>query len=209
MYSFYGTYFIQESRPVYLIRRLLAAALFLFSTGHPLLAQFPINTQHIAEDSTPSEVRAMVANYCRQDYEGGRLDSKMWPKFQPLVWWTEAPKYAQIDVIARYVVDTEPVLRNNKYVVSVHYRLLGTYDLANGYVPEPPGSMQNVDFLVSMDNTQWRIGDAENTLPHPSRAAMLKWLNEQLTSTQDPKVKERLQSALTQLQAQSASPFAK
>ena len=191
------------------IRRFLAAALFLFSTGHLLVAQFPIQTQHIAEDATPSEVRALVSNYCRLDYEGARLDSKMWPKFQPLVWWAEAPKYTQIDVVARYVVDTEPVSRNNKYIVSVHYRLLGTYDLVNGYVPEPPGSMQNVDFLVSMENTAWRIGDAENTFPHPSRAAMLKWLNDQLATTQDAAVKERLQSALTQVQAQSASPFAK
>ncbi len=191
------------------IRRLLAAALFVFSTGHLVVAQFPIQTQHVADDATPSEVRALVASYCRLDYEGARLDSKVWPKFQPLVWWTEAPKYTQIDVVARYVVDTEPVSRSSKYIVSVHYRLLGTYDLANGYVPEPSGSMQNVDFLVSMENTTWRIGDAENTYPHPSRAAMLKWLNDQLATTQDPAVKERLQTALTQVQAQSASPFAK
>jgi hypothetical protein len=194
---------------VFLTRRLLSAALFLFSSGQLLLAQFPINTQKPVEDTAPSEVRTLVSNYCRLDYEGGRLDSKMWSKFQPMVWWTEPPKYTQIDVIARYVVDSEPVSRNNKYIVSVHYRLLGTYDLTNGYVPEPSGSMQNVDFLVSAENTQWRIGDAENTYPHPSRAAMLKWLNDQLATAQDPVVKEHLQSALTQIQAQPASPFAK
>ena len=51
--------------------------------------------------------------------------------------------------------------------------------------------------------------DAENTFPHPSRAAMLKWLNEQIASTQDAAVKDRLQRALTLLQAQPASPFVK
>ncbi len=191
------------------IRRLLAPTLFLVSSGHLLLAQFPINTQKTVEDETPAQVRALVSAYCRLDYEGGRIDPDMWAKFKPLVWWPETPKYSQIDVIARYVVDTEPVSRNNKYIVTVHYRLLGTYDLANGYVPEPPGSMQNVDFLVSSENTEWRIGDAENTFPHPSRAAMLKWLSGQLALAQDPAVKDRLQNALTQVQAQPASPFVK
>jgi hypothetical protein len=194
---------------VFLIRRILAAALFLFSACNLLLAQFPIQTPHPPEDTTPSEVRTLVSNYCRLDYEGARLDPKSWPKLQPLVWWTESPKYSQIDVVARYVVDPEPVSRNNKYIVSVHYRLLGTYDLANGYVPEPAGSMQNVDFLISSENTEWRIADAENTFPHPSRATMLKWLNERLATEQDAAVKDRLQRAVTLLSAQSASPFAK
>ncbi|MGA2902265.1 MAG: hypothetical protein ABSD98_00415, partial [Candidatus Korobacteraceae bacterium] len=132
-----------------------------------------------------------------------------WPKFQPLVWWTSAPSYTQIDVVARYSVDIPPEPKDGKYQVTVHYRLLGTYDLTNGYVPEPPGANQDVDFLVSSEKTEWRIGDAENTFPHLSRAAMLSWLNKQISTTQDPSAKARYQDALKQLQAQSASPFAK
>jgi len=37
----------------------------------------------------------------------------------------------------------------------------------------------------------------------------LKWLNEQINMTQDTGAKVRLQDAVKQLQAQSASPFAK
>jgi hypothetical protein len=194
---------------VFVIRRILPAVVLLLSTGSFLCAQLPINTQHPPEDTAPSEAHTIVANYCRLDYEGARLDAKMWPKVQPLVWWPESPKYSQIDVVARYVVDPEPVARNSKYVVSVHYRLLGVYDMVNGYVPEPTGSMQNVDFLVSPENTEMRIGDAENTFPHPSRATMLKWLNEQLATTQDAPTKARLQQALDMVQAQPASPFVK
>ena len=167
-------------------------------------------TQHQLEDTTPSQVRELVSKYCRLDYEGARLDAQMWPKFQPLVWWTSAPEYSKINVVARYVVDPEPVSSNKgKYTVSVHYRLLGTYDLANGYVTEPAGSMQNVDFTVSQENATWKIADAENSLPHPSRAAMLKWLNEKLAATDEAAAKEHYQKALTQLQAQPASPFVK
>lgn len=190
-------------------RRIVGAAFFLLGLGGLLLAQFPINTQKPVEDETPLQARALVSKYCRLDYEGGRINPSEWPKFEPMVWWKEAPKYSQIDVVARYAVDPEPVARGGKLVVSVHYRLLGTYDLANGYLPEPTGSMQNVDFVVSPENTEIRIADAENTFPHPSRAAMLKWLNEQLASARDAAVKDRLQRALTLVSAQSASPFVK
>jgi len=192
-----------------LIRRVVLAVFFVFAAGALLLAQFGVPAVHEPEDTTAPQVRELVSKYCRLQYEGLGLDPQAWPKLQPIVWWTSPQKYTQIDVIARYSVDPEPVAHDNKYTVSVHYRLLGTYDLVNGYVPEPEGSMQNVDFLVSSENTEWRIADAENTYPHPSRAAMLKWLNDQLATAKDPAAKERYQRALTQLQAQSASPFAR
>src|ERR1700759_2548705 len=114
--------------------RLVFGIVFVVATCAPLLAQYPINPQKPVEDATPTEVRALVSKYCRLDYEGSRLDPQAWSKFQPLVWWTEAPKYSHVDVVARYSVDPQPTSRGGKYVVTVHYRLLGTYDLANGYV---------------------------------------------------------------------------
>lgn len=197
---------------MFLIRRFLPVVLVVLATGTFLFAQLPgVPTVHQQEDTTPAQVRELVSKYCRLDYDAMSLDPQAWSKFQPLVWWTSAPKYSQIDVVARYGVDPDPEAHanNTKFTVTVHYRLLGTYDLVTGYVPEPEGSMQNVDFLVSSENTEWRIADAENTYPHPSRAAMLKWLNGQLASTQNEADKERYQKAITLLQAQSASPFAK
>jgi hypothetical protein len=38
---------------------------------------------------------------------------------------------------------------------------------------------------------------------------MLSWLNQQISTTEDAAAKSRQQDALTQLQSQSASPFAK
>jgi hypothetical protein len=192
-----------------LIRRIVSVFLFVFSAGALLFAQFPVATPHQLEDTTPAQVHELVSKYCRLQYEGLGLDPQAWSKFQPIVWWSSPQKYTQIDVIARYNVDPEPEAHGSKYTVTVHYRLLGTYDLVNGYVPEPEGSMQQVDFQVSSENTEWRIADAENTYPHPSRAAMLKWLHDQLATAQDIAAKQLYQSALTLLQAQSASPFAK
>ena len=190
---------------------LLAVALIVCAPGF-LLAQFPMPSKGSlsAEDAEPAQIHELVSKYCRLDYEGALLDGQGWAKVQPLVWWKANPEYSKINVVARYQVDMPTASSTQgKFTTTVHYRLLGTYDLATGYVPEPPGSNQDVDFLISSENTGTRIADAENTLPHPSRAAMLKWLNEKLSTAQDDAAKRRYQDALKLLEAQSASPFAK
>lgn len=166
-------------------------------------------TQRPQEDTTPAQVRELVSKYCRLDYEGARLDPKMWPKFQPLVAWTAPQPFTKINVIARYTVEAEPVEDHGRYAVTVHYRLLGTFDPALGYVREPEGTIQDVYYSVISQNTEWRISDSDNPLPHPSRAAMLKWLNQQISTTQDETMKGRYQNALEHLQQQSGSPFAR
>jgi hypothetical protein len=194
---------------VSLLHRCLLIVAFFMSSTFLLPAQMPIPTQRPTENLEGPQVREIVSKYCRLDYEGGRLDPQMWPKFEPIVWWKTAPDFTQINVIARYTVEAEPVSNHGKYTVTVHYRLLGTYDLVTGYVPEPPGATQDVDFLVTSDNSEFRIGDAENTYPHPSKTAMVKWLNDKISTTTDEATKTRLQNALTQLSAQSGSPFGK
>ncbi len=174
-----------------------------------MFAQFPMPTQRPQEDMTGAQVRELVSKYCRLDYEGARLDPGSWSKFQPLVWWTSAPEVAKINVIARYSVDPEPIENHGKYSVTVHYRLLGTFDPALGYVREPEGSNQDVYYGVTQENTEWRIADSDNNLPHPSRGAMIKWLTQQIAAAKDEAMKGRYQSALDHIQQQSASPFAK
>ena len=191
------------------IRRVIIVIAFLLSASGFVFAQFPMPTQRPQEDTQPAQIRELVSKYCRLDYEGGRLDPKMWPKFQPLVWWTSAQPFTKIDVIARYTVEPEPSQDHSKMAVTVHYRLLGTFDPALGYVQEPEGTIQDVFYSVTSQNTEWRISDADNLLPHPSRAAMLKWLTEQIGATQDETMKTRYQNALEHLQQQSGSPFAK
>ena len=192
-----------------LIRRIALLAFLMGATSGFVFAQFPMPTQRPQEDLTGAQVREVVSKYCRLDYEGARLDPQMWPKFQPLVWWHSAPETSKINVIARYTVDADPVENHGKFSVTVHYRLLGTFDPALGYIREGDGTIQDVYFSVTQENTDWRIADSDNNLPHPSRAAMMKWLTAQIAATQDQTLKERYQGALDQLQQQSASPFAK
>lgn len=191
------------------IRRVLVVASFLIGTSGLLFAQFPVPTQRPQEDTTAAQMRELVSRYCRLDYEGGRLDPSAWPKFQPLVWWRALPESSKINVVARYTVDSEPIEDHGKYSVMVHYRLLGTFDPALGYVGEVEGTIQDVYFSVTSQNTEWRISDSDNPLPHPSRAAMIKWLTAQIALMTDETLKARYQNALQHIQQQSASPFAK
>ena len=184
--------------------------LFLVVTAASLvMAQYPLPLGHVDQDTKTLNVRELVSKYCRLDYEGARLDGQGWAKVEPLVSWKSNPEYAEINIISRYTVDAEPAESHGKYTVAVHYRLLGSYNLVTGYVPEPPNTQQTVQFTVTDTKGDLRISDSENNLPHPSRATMLKWLNEKLNAAQDDLAKRHYQDALRQLQAQPASPFTK
>jgi hypothetical protein len=169
----------------------------------------PLPLGHVDQDTKSADVHELVSKYCRLDYEGARLDGQGWAKIQPLVSWHANPEYAEINVISRYEVETDSTANHGKYTVTVRYHLLGSYALSTGYVPEGPGSVQTVEYTVTDTNGDLRMTDSANSLPHPSRAAMLKWLNNKMSSAQDEPLQRRYQEALRQLQAQPASPFAK
>ena len=102
-----------------------------------------------------------------------------------------------------------PCSTHGKYTITVHYRVLGRFEPGIGYSPEPANSNEDVEYTVTAVSDEWRIDDAEPNFPHPSRDAMLKWLNDKISTTENPAAKSVYQRALQQLQAQSGSPFAK
>ena len=168
-------------------------------------AQFGVPLNHTDPKMEPVAVRELVANYCRMDYSGARLDPSAWPKLQDLVSWKSNPDYPLIMVTSRFDVDAEPIPQHGKYNVTVHYRVLGRYDLVEGYSQEPSNAVHDVQFAVSEVNGDWRISDVEPNYPHPSRAAAMRWLNQKLAQTQDPASKMMYQHAVEDLQPQKAS----
>ena len=152
--------------------------------------------------------RELVARYCRMDYAGARLTPSDWPKLQPTVAWTANPEFPLMMVTSRFDVEQEPVLEHGKYVIIVHYRLLGRYDMTEGYSNDSANTIQNVQFVVSEVNGDWRITEVDPSYPHPSRAAVLQWLNKKLAEAQDPAAKLTYQHAVQGLQSQKASPAA-
>jgi hypothetical protein len=189
-------------------RRFLLSVVLLFAVGSAAQTQdIPLPSGRA--EPRAEQMRELVSKYCRLDYAGARLDPQSWAKLQPLVWWKANPDYTQTNVILRYTVETAPVLTHGKYTITVHYRLLGRFEPGIGYAPEPANSNEDVEYTVTAVSSEWRIDDAEPNFPHPSRDAMLKWLNDKVNTTQDAVAKGVYQRALQQLQAQSGSPFAK
>lgn len=184
----------------------LTLAMALSAGAEPQLG-VPLNRND--SNLEPVAVRELVSRYCRLDYSGARLIPSDWPKLQPTVAWPSNPDYSLIMITSRFDVESEPILQRGKYLVTVHYRLLGKYDVAGGYIRESASRVQDVQFVVSEVNGEWRITEVEPNDPHPSRAAAIQWLNTKLAETQDPSLKAIYQHALQDLQSQSSSPFAR
>ncbi len=191
-----------------LFHRLLVPIILVCTLGSLVQAQFSLPLNHVDPDTRSEQMRELVSKYCRLDYDGARLDPQGWSKLQPLLWARTNPDYTQIDVISRYTVETAPTLTRGKYNVTVHYRLVGRFEPGIGYSRDV-ASDESVEYTITNANDEWRIEDADPNFPHPSRAAMLKWLNDKISTTQDPAAKKIYADALQELQSQSASPFAK
>jgi hypothetical protein len=184
----------------------LACPLLLVARGN---AQFGVPLNHSDAKLEPATVRELVAKYCRIDYAGARLNPADWSKLQPLVAWPTNPDYSLFMATSRFDVENDPISDRGKYTLVVHYRLLGKYDLAEGYSLEAANKVQDVRYVVSEVNGDWRITEVEPSYPHPSRAATLQWLNGKLAETQDPVAKTIYQNAISRLQGQNVSPLAK
>ncbi len=188
--------------PLLSFRSFAVPLIFVFAAVCLSQAQFDMPMNRPEQDTTPQQVHELVSQYCRLDYGGARLDPQGWTKLQPLVRWKTNPDYAQIDVISRYTVGTEPVLTNGKYTITVHYQLIGRFETGIGYTRAMAKSSNDVEYTVTAVKEERRIDDAEPNFPHVSRAAMLKWLNDQIDTTQDPAAKNLYQEAVRQLQPQ-------
>jgi hypothetical protein len=182
---------------------------FLVGLASRADAQFGVPLNHDDPKLEPAAVRELVAKYCRMDYAGARLEPADWVKLEPLVAWHANPDFSLFMPTSRFDVDTEPALEHGKYQVTVHYRLLGRYDLSEGYSHESANQIEDVRFTVSEVNGEWRISEVNPSYPHPSRAAALQWANKKLAETQDPAMKAVYQTSVEQLQTQKSNPLAK
>ena len=171
-------------------------------------AQVGVPLIHSDPKLEPANVRELVNRYCRADYGGARLNPADWTKLQPLVAWRSNPEFPLFMVTSRFDVDPAVETEHNKYVVLAHYRILGKFDLAEGYSTESANLVRNVQFTVTEVNGEWRITDAEPGYPHVSSYAAVQWLNQKVAGSNDPLAKTIYQSAIDRLQPKKATPAA-
>lgn len=181
--------------------------LLCFITATAAFAQFgiPTQTQHLTNEA---DIRNRVGQYCRLDYMGARLSDQDWQKLKPVVTWPTNPDYPLIDVVSRYDVSSNVTQEHGKWHATVTYHLLGRFNLGQGYSTEVVGSDKTAEFTVQDNGGELKVIDVDPNYPHPSRAAMLKWL-EAKQAAADPAAKVIYEQAIKDLSAQSGSPFAK
>jgi hypothetical protein len=180
--------------------------LMLLSVGSAF-AQFGIPTQ-LPKQTNDAEVRNKVGQYCRFDYLGARLSDQDWQKLKPVVNWPKNPDFPLIDVVSRYAVGTNAAQEHGKWHVTVTYHMLGRFTIGQGYSTEVAGSDKEVEFTVQEIGGELKVVDVNPNYPHPSRAAMLKWLESKQAGAA-PDTKIIYEHAIKELSAQSGSPFAK
>jgi len=171
--------------------------------------QYGVPLNHTDPKLEPVKMRELVAQYCRMDYAGARLNAADWPKIEPTVAWKSNPDFTLFMVTSRFDVSEEVDSEHGKYEISVRYRMLGKYDLAEGYSQDPSNNVETVRFVVSEVNGDWRITEAEPNYPHPSKTAAVQWINQKQLETSDPVSKTIYTHALESLEAQKSSPLAK
>jgi hypothetical protein len=164
------------------------------------LAQFGVPLNRDESRAQPARIRELVGQYCRLDYDGVRLEPENWPKMQSVVSWRTNPDFPVINVISRYTIDEQPVESRSKYQITVHYRLLGRFTMGEAFSKEVANSTEDVTFTIAQVSGNWRITDVEPNYPHPSRAAMLKWLNGNLAKAPDNATKTIYEDAIHKLQ---------
>ena len=191
--------------------KLISGSLWcLLTLSAVAVAQFGMPLSHTDPKLEPATVRELVARYCRLDYAGARLNPAYWAKLQPVVSWPSNPDYSLFMITARFDVGNEAVPEHgNKYIVVVRYRLLGKFDLSEGYSVESGNHVEDVQYTVAEVNGEWRVTDVEPSYPHPSKASTLEWLNGKFTNAKDEPSKTIYQNALDRLQAERAAPSAK
>jgi len=176
-------------------------------TASTAFAQFGIPTQ-MPKQTNDADVRNRVAQYCRLDYTGARLTDQDFQKLKSVVNWPKNPDYPLIDVVSRYDVSNLVASEHGKWTVTVTYHLLGRFNLGQGYSTEAAGSDKEAEFTVQEINGELKVTDVDPNYPRPSRAAMLKWLQEKEAAA-DAQTKIIYEQAVKDLSAQSGSPFAK
>ena len=166
--------------------------LFLAGSAFAQLPSLRIKTRSVSE--LQADQRTLIGQWCRMDFEGARLSSADWTKFDPLTSLKSNPDFSAIYVITRYqMVPPDRVSMQ----ATVSFNVIGRFDVGMGYTPM--NDMRYVDFKFAEKDGDLQITDLDPSQPNVSKAAFIAWLKTQIASTSNDLDKLALKNALEQL----------
>jgi len=139
--------------------------------------------------------RQLVGDYCRADFEGGRLTPNGWSKMGPLTTMRTNPDFSSIVIVSRYQMDSPSRPSND---VDVSYLVIGRYE--NGIGLNRSSRASNVTFRVVEKDGDLVISDIGSPAPHVSLRAAVAWMKDLLAKSHSELEKDQLRNALKTLQ---------
>jgi hypothetical protein len=140
-----------------------------------------------------------VRRYCDMDAAGFRLSRETAARMRAVEVIQEMPQWQGFWVIADYQIESA---RSNSrgILVTVSYRVLGRFELGDGYIPEP--NAETVEVQTVADGDEWKLAGDNGSLVRPriGRARALKWLQEQASAATNPQDRHTLENAIHALQ---------
>ena len=178
--------------------------MFLFCAMLPAFGQIGLSTQsgvpgirlhgRSAADLAAAQ-KNLLASYCRLDFEGARLDADGWTRMKPLTSMRTNPDFHQVLIVSRYDVLTN---QDHPATVTVNYRVLGIFDLNEGYTTLNTNS--TTEFRTQEQNDELVIVGMSSPLPRVSVQAAMSWMKARLADRELPDSQRvYMESAVKQL----------
>ena len=192
------------------IRLLVLLLPFFFATA--LMAQshmgggMPNSMSSIpasAEDTAPTPAqlkaseRVVVANYCRADFTGARLESKGWSRIRPYTTMDSNPGFTRIVIVSRYSIEP-PIEESDVWIVD--YQTVGYYLTGAGY--NPATTSERAEIMINRDKERQKpfVASVRPQDPFVSPRSAIAWMQARLgDSSTDDGERKHLQDAIAEL----------
>ncbi len=171
----------------------LSFGLLSVSFAQNTVPTYRLRTRSFAE--IIAKQRQLVGDYCRADFEGGRLTPNGWNGMGPLTTMRTNPDFNYIVIVSRYQMDAPARPTDN---VDVSYLVIGRYENGIGFSRSSRSDV--VTFRVVDKDDDLVISDIGSPAPHVSLRAALAWMKERLAHAKSELEKDQLRDALKNLQ---------
>lgn len=173
------------------MRRIIVTTLFLSAFCSLLLAQANIRLKARSASDLYAEQRRVVGSWCRQDFEGLRLNPATWDRFKTVSTFKENPDFTSIVIVSRFEVQPRD---EASWDMDVNYFTLGRYQRGAGYTAD--SGTQTVTFQTKDIDGNILIVDLDPASPHVSKKAAIEWMKSELEKTTSDVEKFHLRDAL-------------
>ena len=183
------------------MRKLFGFLLLICSLSPVLVAQTGFRLKTRSSSELYADQRRAIGAWCRQDFEGLRLNDAGWDRFKSITSFKKNPEFNSVVIVSRYQAEPRDSM---SWDMEVTYTIVGRYEHGSGYFAD--AGTQTVTFQTKDIDGEVVIVNVDPIAPHVSKKAAIEWMKKELETTTSDVEKIHLQDALKLLD--TASPVA-